>query len=76
MVYAAYMDHLFANGSLEAEVREPLASWPEPLTETERAVPWVNLRAKREADQHPMFWPQAWSLDFSNFTPKRLEKQG
>jgi hypothetical protein len=59
---------------LEAETREPLASWPEPLTEAERAVPWVMLRAKREPDQHPMFCRQAWSLDFSKFTPEKLEQ--
>jgi hypothetical protein len=60
--------------NLECEAREPLASWLEPLTEPERAVPWVNLRAKREPNQHPMFWPTAWSLDFTNFTPEKLEK--
>jgi hypothetical protein len=59
---------------LEAEAREPLALWPEPLTEVESAVPWVMLRTKREASQHPMFWPQSWSLDFSNFTPEKLAK--
>lgn len=59
---------------LEAEAREPLVSWPEPLTEEERAVPWVMLRGRREVDQHPMLWPQAWSLDFANFTPEKLER--
>jgi hypothetical protein len=56
---------------LEAEAFEPLVPWPEPLTEAERAVPWLMLRGKLQADQPPWLRPKAWSLDFSKFTPHK-----
>jgi hypothetical protein len=58
---------------LEAEAHQPSALWPEPLTEAEGAVPWVRLRGKREPGMPPWLWPRAWSLDFSKFTPEKIE---
>jgi hypothetical protein len=58
---------------LEAEAHQPLASWPETLTEAELAVPWVMLRGKREPGLPPWLWPQVWSLDFSKFTPEKMD---
>jgi hypothetical protein len=58
---------------LEAEAQQPLAGWPEPLTEAELAIPWVRLREKREPGVPPWFWYRVWSLDFSKFTPEKME---
>jgi hypothetical protein len=44
---------------LEPELFEPLAAWPEPLSEGELAVPWVILRGKREPGQPPMIQPSS-----------------
>jgi hypothetical protein len=57
---------------LEVEQREPLTTWPEPLSNDEMQVPWVMLRAKRNQNDPPWRWPQSWSLDFSKFTPEKI----
>jgi hypothetical protein len=58
--------------ALESEPRNPLAQWPEPLTEAETSVPWVSLRLKRDQSLAPWRWPKSWSLDFSTFTPEKF----
>ena len=59
--------------NLEFAEQGPLAVWPEPLTDAERAVPWVKLRLRRDQSEPPWKWPRSWSLDFSNFTPQRMQ---
>ncbi|HKW85544.1 MAG TPA: hypothetical protein VJM82_00580, partial [Nitrospiraceae bacterium] len=52
----------------------PLTPWPEPLTETERAVPWIELLLKADSPSlPPPAWPtKNWYLDFSISTPSKL----
>ncbi|HET8579955.1 MAG TPA: hypothetical protein VFL31_03075 [Nitrospiraceae bacterium] len=49
--------------------------WPEPLTEAELAVPWIELLLKADGPSlSPPAWPtKNWYLDFSAFTPSRLQ---
>ena len=52
----------------------PLMSWPEPLTESERAVPWIELLLKADGSSLPSpAWPtKNWYLDFTASTPSKL----
>ena len=53
---------------------DPLIPWPEPLTDRERAVPWIELLLKAESPSlPPPAWPtKNWYLDFSRSTPTKL----
>lgn len=52
----------------------PPTPWPEPLTETERTVPWIELLLKADGPSlPPPAWPtKNWYLDFSVSTPSKL----
>lgn len=52
----------------------PPMPWPEPLTEMERAVPWIELLLKADGiSLPPPAWPtKNWYLDFSVSTPSKL----
>ena len=53
----------------------PLIPWPEPLTDRERAVPWIELLLKADGSSlPPPAWPtKNWYLDFSLSTPSKLQ---
>jgi len=52
----------------------PPTPWPEPLTETEGAVPWIELLLKTDGSSlPPPAWPtKNWYLDFSASPPSKL----
>lgn len=52
----------------------PPTPWPEPLTQMEQAVPWIELLLKADGSSlPPPAWPtKNWYLDFSASTPSKL----
>jgi len=54
----------------------PLEPWPEELTPEEQAIPWLCVMLK--ILEPPEWMPgelarQGWGIDFSNFTPPKVQ---
>ena len=70
-------DYLLASvpsESLVVREGDPLAEWPESLSEQERAVSWSHLLLKGDDPSlPPPAWPtRNWFIDFGTYTPEKM----
>lgn len=72
-------DYVVASAGIEDCVpleTAPLVSWPGGLSDAESAVSWVTLALKMEnppASIPPELARTGWSLEFSGYTPQKIE---
>jgi hypothetical protein len=55
----------------------PLKPWPEDLSDSEIAVPWVQVMLKGDDPAlPPPAWPvRNWYIDYATYTPQRMDEQ-
>ena len=76
-IFVIANDYIIAGADAEYFIplsMDPLADWPEPLSETEAQVPWVTVMLKIVNPpewMNPELARTGWDLAFSEYTPEK-----